>query len=641
MKKGFTQFGSWIFDRRSSSARSRMTELNQSKALGFTLIELLVVIAIIALMSAVVFASLSTARAKARDANRIATAKSLKTALALYEDKYGTVIGINGLSATASGTAILVASGTNSIADVLVNEGFLSRKIAGDTVFGTSEYFLGVAPDGKYDVYAKLERPESAMSSTTLNNGSDGSSAVAAGYNYASGFGGGVGQGGGGVVASGGGSSPSPVVLTFNSTKTAVVGSSDPFTLSWSASNATGCTASNGWSGAKTASGTQAFAGISATTTYVIACANVTPGAGDATSTLIIGYGTPAPVTINLSATPSSVVGGQAFTLNWSSTNATTTCVSSGAWGGARANSGSAGGSGLSSTSTFTLYCANAVAGGAGATTSVVIGYSAPAASAGVLYRTPGSYTFTVPAGVVSVSVLCIGAGGMGGHTANAVGGGGGGLAYVNNISVTPGSTHSVVVGAQLSYGTAGQSGASTFGSTLCGASGGWNVGGVGTSNAAGGSPIVGTGGNGGTAIGNGSGMDGGGGGGAGGYSGNGGNGSMGAGSATAGSGGGGGGGSGGQNGGGGGMGGGGVGVYGVGANGAAGTLGSYATQVGKGGSGGVDGNSSTGHGGLYGGGTGGGHSGAGAGGAVRIIWPGDSRTFPSTNLSAISETQI
>jgi prepilin-type N-terminal cleavage/methylation domain-containing protein len=172
---------------------------------GFTLIELLVVIAIIALMSAVIFASLSTARAKARDANRIATAKSLKTALALYEDKYGTVIGINGLSASASGTAILVASGTNSIADVLVNEGFLSRKIAGDTVFGTSEYFLGVASDGKYDVYAKLERPESAMSSTTLSNGSDGSAAVTAGYNYASGFGSGVGQAGGGVVASGGG----------------------------------------------------------------------------------------------------------------------------------------------------------------------------------------------------------------------------------------------------------------------------------------------------------------------------------------------------------------------------------------------------------------------------------------------------
>jgi type II secretion system protein G len=57
---------------------------------GFTLIELLVVIAIIGILSAVVLASLNTARAKARDAQRISNIKSLETAMELYYTDHGT-----------------------------------------------------------------------------------------------------------------------------------------------------------------------------------------------------------------------------------------------------------------------------------------------------------------------------------------------------------------------------------------------------------------------------------------------------------------------------------------------------------------------------------------------------------------------
>jgi len=57
---------------------------------GFTLIELLVVIAIIGLLSTLSILALNTARARARDAKRVADVKQIQTALEMYYNDAGT-----------------------------------------------------------------------------------------------------------------------------------------------------------------------------------------------------------------------------------------------------------------------------------------------------------------------------------------------------------------------------------------------------------------------------------------------------------------------------------------------------------------------------------------------------------------------
>ena len=235
-------------------------------------------------------------------------------------------------------------------------------------------------------------------------------------------------------------------------------------------------------------------------------------------------------------------------------------------------------------------------------------------------YTGAGSYSWTAPTGVTSVSVVAVGGSLYNGGGAES----GAGLGYKNNIAVVPGSSYTVVVGPADSYFIStstvkGGGAASTTGGTFFGDGGG--TGGNTFSSAQGGG-AGGYAGEGGSASGAGAG----GGGGGGGTVSSGIQGSV----------------------------GGGVGLLGQGSNGAAGAAaqqpsypGTSYTFGGGGGSGGTNGGTSyrtvdaqgnmgpvtLGQPGNYGGGSAAGGTNPGAG-AVRIIWPGDTRAFPSTNTT-------
>jgi len=104
----------------------------------------------------------------------------------------------------------------------------------------------------------------------------------------------------------------------------------------------------------------------------------------------------------------------------------------------------------LSSSTTYTVTVTDDL----GITSSKTFTLSVIVASGEQRYTSAGTFTFTVPTGVTSVSVVALGGGASGGVTGSGTGptyyggGGGGGLAYRNNVSVTPGQTISVVVGA-------------------------------------------------------------------------------------------------------------------------------------------------------------------------------------------------
>jgi hypothetical protein len=173
------------------------------------------------------------------------------------------------------------------------------------------------------------------------------------------------------TVVSDGGGTPTPLPTVTLSASPSTIDAGQSATLSWNSTDATSCTASDAWSGTRSAAtpGSETVSpGV--TSTYTLTC---TGDGGSASESVTITVNTaPAAVapTVTLTASPASVSRGGTITLSWSSTDATS-CTASGNWSGAKPVVGSES-IVINGPVTFTLNCS-----GDGGTASGSVSYGA------------------------------------------------------------------------------------------------------------------------------------------------------------------------------------------------------------------------------------------------------------------------
>jgi peptidoglycan/xylan/chitin deacetylase (PgdA/CDA1 family) len=174
--------------------------------------------------------------------------------------------------------------------------------------------------------------------------------------------------------------------LTFSASPLSVLAGSST-TLTWNSTNTVTCTATGGWTGAKSVSGSQTIA-QTATTTYILTCANAS---GTSTSVQVtVGIAVPlpppppTPPTLTFTVSPQVITQGSSATLSWSSTNATS-CTASQGWSGAKAVSGTQ----SVAPSATTTYALNCIGTGGSTSKQVVLGV----VPAPVVPPTPGVFS--------------------------------------------------------------------------------------------------------------------------------------------------------------------------------------------------------------------------------------------------------
>lgn len=134
----------------------------------------------------------------------------------------------------------------------------------------------------------------------------------------------------------------------------ASVASGGTTSLSWSTTNAESCTASGGWSGNKSTSGTASVGPISQATSFTLQCFNSVGDSDSKTVQVTVAQSAPPPA-IDFYADPASVELGASSMVYWSVTNAYS-CVGEKAWSGDKGTVGSEP-MFLSATRTYDLVC--------------------------------------------------------------------------------------------------------------------------------------------------------------------------------------------------------------------------------------------------------------------------------------------
>lgn len=110
--------------------------------------------------------------------------------------------------------------------------------------------------------------------------------------------------------------------------------------LNWTASNATACTASGAWSGARPLSGRETVTPTAAgSPNYVLRCTGSGTNVEQTVTLTVQTATTPADVVLNFDASPRALELGNPVRLTWTAANATS-CTASGAWSGTKAVSG-------------------------------------------------------------------------------------------------------------------------------------------------------------------------------------------------------------------------------------------------------------------------------------------------------------
>ncbi len=124
-------------------------------------------------------------------------------------------------------------------------------------------------------------------------------------------------------------------------------------TLTWSSTNATSCSASGGWTGAKNLSGSEVIYNLTAPNIFVLTCENAQNSAFASRS---IQVASPAIPIVTFSVNSLVIDYGGSTTLTWTTKNAKT-CTASDAWSGNKPLSGSEVISNITNQTKFTLTC--------------------------------------------------------------------------------------------------------------------------------------------------------------------------------------------------------------------------------------------------------------------------------------------